>query len=98
MVYKVVIAIHPEMLKNAKKLGMNTNTGYITIYMVNVKLDIRSLLPNVEKGRFIAIYNPNNAECNIYTCEDSSIMLGFWAGDKKMDPPTRISDPLIPLP
>ena len=70
MVYKVVIAIHPDMLKKAKKLGLNTNSGYITIFFDNVKLDIKSLLPNVDKGRFIAIYNPNNAQCNIYTGEE----------------------------
>ena len=70
MVYRVVIAIHPEMLKKAKKLGLCTDTGYITIFLDNVKLDIKSLLPVVEKGRFIAIYNPNNAECNIYTGEE----------------------------
>ena len=70
MVYKVVIAIHPDMLKKAKKLGLNTNSGYITIFFDNVKLDIKSLLPGVDKGRFIAIYNPNNATCNIYTGEE----------------------------
>lgn len=70
MVYKVVIAIHPDMLKKAKKLGLNTNTGYITTYMDNIKLNVKSLLPKTEKGKFIAIYNPNNAECSIYTGED----------------------------
>ena len=64
MVYKVVIAIHPDMLKKAKKLGLESNNGYITIFFDNVKLDIKSLLPNVEKGRYIAIYNPNNADAH----------------------------------
>ena len=58
------------MLKKAKKLGLNTNTGYITTYMDNIKLNVKSLLPKTEKGKFIAIYNPNNAECSIYTGED----------------------------
>lgn len=73
IVYKVVIAIHPDMLKKAKKLGLNSNNGYITIFFDSpgsIKLDYRSLLPGVEKGRYIAIYNPNNAECTIFTGED----------------------------
>ena len=79
MVYKVVIAIHPGMLKKAKKLGLETNNGYITIFFDNVKLDIKSLLPGVEKGRFIAIYNPNNAECNIYTGEEDPQLLKHFS-------------------
>ena len=70
MVYKVIIAIHPGMVKKANKLGLHTTTGYITTYMDGVKLNAKSLLPNVEKGRYIAIYNPNNAECSIYTGEE----------------------------
>ena len=71
MVYKVVIAIHPDMLKKAKKLGFDSNNCYKTIFFDNIKLDIKSLLLQTDKGRYIAIYNPNNAECSIYTGEDS---------------------------
>ena len=71
MVYRIVIAIHPDMLKKAKKLGLETTSGYITLSDERTprnKLKISEY--NVEMGRYIAIYNPNNAECTIFTGEE----------------------------
>ena len=70
-VYKVVIVVHPDMLKKARRLGLDTNEGYKTIFLDSqTELNIKSLLPGVEKGKYIAIYNPNNSECSLFTGED----------------------------
>lgn len=66
-VYKVVIAVNPLMMKKAKKLGLNSQ--YVTSFMDDVKIRVDDL--NVSKGRYIAIYDPNNADCSIYPGEES---------------------------
>lgn len=66
-VYKVIVAINPSMMKKAKRLGFDEQ--YRTIFMDDVKIKVTEF--NVDKGRYIAIYNPNNAECSIYHGEET---------------------------
>ena len=60
-VYKVIIAINPNMMKKAKKLGFTNN--YKVIYFDDVPIKVDEF--NVDKGKYIAVYNPNNTCCTI---------------------------------
>ena len=64
-VYKVVIAINPSMMKKAKRLGFDSL--YKTIFMDDVLIKVKEF--DVSKGKYIAIYNPNNTDCSIYNGE-----------------------------
>lgn len=65
-VYKVIIAIHPSMMKKAKKLGFNE--PYMTIYL-ETKIKVDNM--DVSKGKYIAIYNLSTQDCAIYHGEES---------------------------
>lgn len=67
-VYKVIISVNPDQLKKAKKLGINSQ--YHTIFMDDIPIKIENV-KNVNKGKYIAIYNPNSSECSIYPGEES---------------------------
>lgn len=60
-VYKVIIAVNPDMMKKAKKLGFTSCYKTIFIDDVPIKVDEQK----VDKGKYIAIYNPNNTNCTI---------------------------------
>ena len=66
-VYKVIIAIYPSMMKKAKKLGFNEQ--YTTVFMDDVKIKVDDL--NVNKGKYICIYNLSTQDCAIYHGEES---------------------------
>ena len=61
-VYKVIIALNPSMMKKAKKLGFNNQ--YQTTYIDDVEINANDL--NISKGKYIAIYDPNTADCSIH--------------------------------
>lgn len=67
-VYKVVIQANPLMMKKAKKLGIDRE--YVTIFMDDIPIKVDKEL-HVEHGKYIAIYNPNTADCGIYHGEES---------------------------
>lgn len=60
-VYKVIISINPDMMKKAKKLGFTNN--YKVIFFDDIPIKVPE--QNVSKGKYIAIYNPNNTDCLI---------------------------------
>ena len=68
-VYKVIVAINPSMMKKAKKLGFETQ--YQTTFIDDVEIDVEGI--NASKGKYIAIYNPNNSDCAIYHGEEDEI-------------------------
>ena len=64
-VYKVVLAVNPNLLKKAKKLGIDSL--YKTYFMeVKLKLD-----PKCSTGLFIILYDVNTKTCNIFNGEVS---------------------------
>lgn len=65
-VYKVIIAVNPNLMKKAKKLGLTSQ--YSTTFFDDVLITVPDV-KNISKGRFIAIYNPNNGNCSIYEGE-----------------------------
>ena len=67
-VYKVVVQANPLMMKKAKKLGIEKE--YTTIFMDDIAIKVDKEL-HVDKGKYIAIYNPNTADCGIYHGEES---------------------------
>jgi len=76
----VIVAINPSMTKKAKKLGFETQ--YQTTFIDDVEIDVeRDFIPedrrskqvNATKGKYIAIYNPNNSDCSIYFGEEDEI-------------------------
>lgn len=76
-VYKVVIAINPDMKKKARRLGLNGD--YITTMIDNNPITIegeyidKNNSFNINTGRYIAIYNPNSGTAMVYPGEESEI-------------------------
>lgn len=69
-VYKVVVAVNPNMSKKAKRLGINSD--YITTYFDDVPITIEDDMDKtIKEGKYIAIYNPNNGMTTVYTGEES---------------------------
>ena len=76
-VYKVIVYTNPDMSKKAKKLGFGN--VYKTIIMDEIPIYVKDLNLAAgaasghacNKGKFIAIYNPNTTECTICTGEES---------------------------
>ena len=66
-VYKVIVFTNPDMSKKAKKLGFDSCCR--TIIMDNIPIYIKEYMCN--KGKFIAVYNPNTRDCTICTGEES---------------------------
>ena len=66
-VYKVIIAIHPSMMKKAKKLGFNEL--YTTVFLDDVKIKVDEI--DVSIGKYICIYNLSTQDCAIYHGEES---------------------------
>ena len=66
-VYKVAVQVNPAMLKKAAKLGLYSE--YTIIYLDDIPIKIDKKL-NADKGRYIAIYNPNTADCTVYHGEE----------------------------
>lgn len=69
-VYKVIVAVNPSMMKKAKRLGIDTNYKTTFFDDVEIRIDDKKM-KNIDKGRFIAIYNPNNSECSIFKGEET---------------------------
>ena len=67
-VYKVVVQVNPLMLKKARKVGLNSE--YNIIFLDDIPITVDKEL-NVNKGNYIALYNPNNADCSIYCGEET---------------------------
>ena len=72
-VYKVVIQINPSMMKKAKRL--NITNEYITVYFdgptpMKLKFD-EDTKHELDKGKFIAIYDIHRINCNIYPGEEA---------------------------
>ena len=64
-VYKVVLAINPNLMKKAKKLGIDV--PYKTYFMeVQLKLD-----PKYSSGSYIILYDVNTKSCSIFNGEVS---------------------------
>ena len=73
-VYKVVVAINPDMKKKARKLGLSSD--YITTYFDDVPITIEGEYidknnQTIKVGKYIVIYNPNNGKATVYTGEES---------------------------
>lgn len=69
VVYKFVISVNPKMLKKAKKYGLNQQ------YIIHINdfehVKIKPPLQNINKGRYILMYNPNINEITITEGENS---------------------------
>ena len=64
-VYKVVVAVNPNLMKKAKKLGIDV--PYKTYFMeVKLKLDNK-----FNTGSYIILYDVNTKSCNIFNGEVS---------------------------
>ena len=64
-VYKVIVAVNPNMMKKAKKLGIDV--PYKTYFMeVQLKLD-----PKCSTGSYIILYDVNNKSCSVFNGEIS---------------------------
>ena len=64
-VYKVIVAVNPNLMKKAKKLGIDV--PYKTYFMeVKLKLD-----PAFITGSYIILYDVNTKSCNIFNGEVS---------------------------
>lgn len=64
-VYKVIVAVNPNLMKKAKKIGIDNN--YKTYFMeVKLKLD-----PKCSTGSFIILYDINTKSYSIFTGEVS---------------------------
>ena len=72
-VYKVVLQINPSMMKKAKRL--NINNEYQTIYFdgpTSMKLRFdEDTKRELDKGKFIAIYDIHRTSCSVYPGEES---------------------------
>ena len=68
-VYKVTIAVNPNMLKKAKKLGLSSQ--YITTFLDNIPIKFDKEQEQFNVGCYIALYNPNNLTCSICLGEES---------------------------
>ena len=72
-VYKVVLQINPSMMKKAKRL--NINSEYITAFFdgptpTKLKFD-EDVKHELDKGRFIAIYDIHRIACSVYPGEET---------------------------
>lgn len=72
-VYKAVLQINPSMMKKAKRL--NINSEYITIdfdtpTQTKLRFD-EDIKHELDKGKFIAIYDIHRITCNVYPGEES---------------------------
>ena len=72
-VYKVVIQVNPAMMKKAKKL--NITNEYITVFFdgptaTKLKFD-EDTKHELDKGKFIAIYDLHKITCNVYPGEET---------------------------
>ena len=65
-VYKIALHVNPDMLKKAKKLGLNSE--YVIYVMNNEKLKLDEKYCN---GNFIIIYNMSKNECDVFAGEIS---------------------------
>ena len=73
-VYKVIVAVKPEMMKKAKRLGLYnqytiTPIGQTKSCFKHCEYPIIVKEFDVAKGSYIAVYNPNTSECTIYDGE-----------------------------
>lgn len=74
-VYKVVIAVNPDMMKKAKRLGLSND--YHTTFFDDIPITIegeytdKNNRDNINTGRYIALYNPNSGKCVVYPGEES---------------------------
>lgn len=72
-VYKVVLQINPSMMKKAKRL--NINNEYITVFIdgpTSTKLRFdEDTKHELDKGKFIAIYDIHRITCNVYPGEET---------------------------
>ena len=83
-------------IKSIEKEISNSNQNEDSIKDLKSKFDhLRKKFRNINE---CVNENDFNEFMKRYEGEGSSIRRGFWAGDKKMDPPTWIFDPQIPLP
>ena len=65
-VYKFILHVNPDMLKKAKKLGLDGE--YISYHPGNIKLKLEE---KYRKGSFIIIYDLSKNEANVYDGEVS---------------------------
>lgn len=71
-IYKVVISINPNQLKKAQKLGFSSQ--YHTIFLASAFDDVPIKIENVknvDKGKFIVIYDLNLNKFSIFPGEES---------------------------
>lgn len=69
-VYKVIIAVNPNQLKKAKKLGLNSQ--YSTTFFDDIPINFgKEENEKLKNGNYIALYNPNNLECSIFAGEET---------------------------
>lgn len=72
-VYKVIVAVNPNMSKKAKRLGLHSD--YITTYFDDVPITIEGEYIegpiNINKGKYIVIYNPNSGKATVYPGEET---------------------------
>ena len=69
-VYKVIIAVNPNQLKKAKKLGLNSQ--YSTTFFDDIPIKFeKEENEKLKKGNFIILYNPNNSEASIFNGEET---------------------------
>lgn len=74
-VYKVVIAVNPNMRKKARRLGLQGD--YITTYFDDVPITIegeyidKTKPINIKEGKYIVIYNPNSGNATVYPGEET---------------------------
>ena len=68
-IYKFVIAVRPEMLKKAKKVGLNS----LFDIHDNINIKIKEPISNTSNGRFILIWNISFNEIMVAEGEDKNI-------------------------
>ena len=66
-VYKVIVAVVPEMMKKAKRLGLYSQYTITCLKHCEYPIIVKEF--DVSKGSYIAVYNPNTSECSIYDGE-----------------------------
>ena len=68
-VYKVIVAVNPQLMKKAKRLGFKGQ--YKTIFFDDVVIDMSELKDKRNKGRCIIMYYPNdkNNDISVYEGE-----------------------------
>ena len=68
-VYKVIVAVNPQLMKKAKRLGFEGQ--YKTIFFDDVAIDMSELKNKRNNGRCIIMYYPNdkNNDISVYEGE-----------------------------